>query len=144
MVTATASRVDAQRSLPPAEHIPDLLATVAADLKTIARDEVELARLELEKTTRVAAAEAAVVIIGGFVAMIGLGFACAAAVDALGAVIPPLWARLLVMAGVYVGLGVALVAVFAKRLKRDAVPDLAVPEDEAKQTVDEVKQGLTH
>jgi hypothetical protein len=78
------------------------------------------------------------------VALIGLGLLCVAAVDALGALISPLWLRLIIMAVVYLAIGGVVAGVFAKRLKRDAAPDFSAPVAEAKQTVESIKGGLEH
>ena len=64
----------------------------------------ELARMELERTAKSAAADAAVVLLGGIVALIGLGLLCLVAVAALEAVIEPLWLRLLIMSLVYLAI----------------------------------------
>ena len=102
----------------------ELLHRISDDVKTIARDEVELARHELERTAKVAAADAAVILLGGIVALIGLGLLCVVAVVALEPLIDPLWLRLLIMAVVYMAAGGTVAGAFAKRLKRDATPDL--------------------
>jgi hypothetical protein len=125
-------------------RLSEVLHYITDDVKTIARDEVELARIELQRTTKLAATESAIVVLGGIVALIGLGLLCVAAVDALGAIISPLWLRLIIMAVVYLAVGGVVAGVFAKRLKRDAVPDFSTPVDEAKQTVQSAKAGLEH
>jgi hypothetical protein len=125
-----------------AGRIGELLQQITDDLKTIARDEVELVRLEIVHTARAAAADAAFVLLGGIVALIGLGLLCGVAVVALEPVIAPLWLRMLIMAIVYLALGGGVGVAFAKRLKRDAVPDLEAPAGHAKRTVHSVREGL--
>lgn len=123
-------------------RVGELVHRITDDVKTIARDEVELARIELEKTAKTAAGDAAVVLLGGIVALIGLGLLCTVAVVALAPLIPALWLRLLIMAVVYLAVGGIVAGVFARRLGHDVKPDLDLPRREAQQTVDAVKGGL--
>jgi hypothetical protein len=123
-------------------RIGELLQQITDDLKTIARDEVELVKLELAHTARATAADAALVLLGGVVALIGLGLLCVVAVAALEPVIEPLWLRMLIMAVVYLAIGGGVAGVFARRLRRDAAPDLEAPAGHAKRTVDSVREGL--
>lgn len=122
--------------------VSEVLHHITEDAKTIVRDELELAQLELQRTVKAAAMDGAVVMFGGIVALIGLGMLCVAAVSALGYIIPWLWLRLIIMALFYMMIGGILVAAFASKLKGDARPDLSEVTDEAKQTVDNVKHGL--
>lgn len=121
-----------------------LLHRITDDVKTIAKDELELAKTELAHSAKTAAIESGVIVLGGIVALIGFGMLCVSAVAALGGVIPPLWARLLIMAVIYLVAGGVIVGVFAKRLKNDAKPDLTVPAYEAKRTIAGVKDTLAH
>lgn len=120
----------------------ELLSRIAGDLRTIAHDEVELVGDELRRVARTAATEAAVVLLGGLVALIGFGMLCVAGVVALEPVIPSLALRLLLGAAVYGALGAVLAGVFATRLRKDIVPDLSVAAYEAKSTVAGVKATL--
>ena len=124
--------------------VGELLHRITDDVKTIAKDEVELAKGELASSAKKAATEGAVIVLGGVVALIGLGMLCASAVTALEPVIPALSLRLLLMAVIYLVLGGAVAAGFAKRLKHDVVPDMAVPSYEAKRTLAGVKDTLQH
>jgi hypothetical protein len=126
----------------PDGHVRELLHRISGDVKTIARGEVELVRDELKATARAAAVDVGAALFGGIVALIGLAMLCAVMVAALAPVIHPLWARLLVMAVVYLAIGGGVVAGFAHRLKRDAVPRLAVAKYEGKSTVNGVKATL--
>ena len=82
--------------------------------------------------------------LGGIVALIGLGMLCAAVVAALEPVIPSLALRLLIMAAVYIVVGGVVAGVFAKRLKKDIVPDTTIAGYEAKRTVAGVKNVLSN
>jgi hypothetical protein len=123
-------------------RVGEILHRLGDDVKTIARDEIELARLELERSARVAAAGVVVVLLGGTVALIGLGLLAVSAVDALEPLIAPLWLRLILMAGVYLAIGAAVVAAFGRRLRREAPPDMEPVADEAKRTVRAVRRAL--
>src|SRR5262245_5316491 len=86
-------------------RVGELLHRITDDVRTIARDELELVKGELGITAKVAAGEAAAIVLGGLVALIGLGMLCVAAVAALGAVISSLALRLVLMAAVYMIVG---------------------------------------
>jgi fatty acid desaturase len=119
--------------------IGDLLRGIADDVKALARDEASLVKLELSRSAKRAAGDAAAVLLAGLVALIGLGMLCTAAVVALEPVMPSLTARLLLMALVYLAAGGVVAAVFARRLKHDASPDLTRSRHEARRTVSTVK-----
>jgi hypothetical protein len=123
-------------------RIGELLQQITDDLKTIARDEVELVKIELVHSAKAAAADAAVVLLGAIVALVGLGLLCVVAVAALEPVIEPLWLRMLILAMVYLALGGGVAAAFGRRFKRDATPDLDAPAGHAKRTVDSVRTRL--
>jgi hypothetical protein len=126
------------------KSVGDLLHRITDDVKVIAKDEVELAKAEITSTARKAAADAAVIVLGGIVALIGFGLLCLAAVAALEPVIHALSLRLLLMAFVYLIGGGIVAGVFAKRLGADAKPDLKVPGYEAKRTIAGAKEALSH
>lgn len=123
--------------------IGDLLHRIGDDIRVIAKDELELIKGDVSTSTKTAAFEGAVVILGGVVALIGLSMLCAAAVAALAPVIPSLALRLLLMAAVYIVVGGIVGAVFAKRLKKDAIPDTSVERYEAHRTLSGIKHTLT-
>lgn len=121
----------------------ELLHRITDDVKIIAHDEVELVRGELQQTARHAAVDAAAVLIGAIVALIGLGMLCVVVVAALAPVIPPLWARLLIMAGVYLVLGGAIAGGFVSKLKKDAVPHLAAAKYEGQRLIHGAAETIT-
>jgi len=122
--------------------IGELLRNIGEDMKTIAGDEVELARAELTKNLRVAVVEAAIMGIAALVAVIGFGFLCVVVVVALEPVIHSLALRLLIMAVIYLVGGGVMAGEFAKRLRRDAMPDMTTVVREAKETVESIKEGM--
>src|SRR3954462_2837247 len=125
-------------------RVGDLLHRITDDVKIIAKDEIELAKHEIEISAKKAAAEAAVIVHGGIVALIGLGMLCVAAVVALAPVIHSLALRLLLMAFIYLVGGGIVAGVFARKLGHDIKPDMKVPAYEAKRTVAGVKESLSH
>ena len=124
-------------------HVGELIHRITGDLKTIARDEIELVKGEVQQHARLAAGEAAVVVLGGIVALIGLTMLCAAAVAALAPIIPSLALRLLLMAAVYIVAGGVVAASFGKRLGKDIKPDTKIAGYEAQRTIAGVKSTLS-
>lgn len=122
--------------------VGELVNRITDDVKTIASDELQLAKLELTKSVKTAAGEAAVVVLGGIVALIGFGMLCVVAVVALEPVISALWLRLMIMAVIYLVAGGAIAGVFARKLAGDAKPDMSDTVYQAKKTVENVKEGL--
>jgi len=120
----------------------DLIRRISEDVRTITRDEIELLRGEARRVARSAAADGAAVVFGGVVALIGLAILCLAAVAALAPVLPSLALRLVVMGVAYLGVGGSLAATFALRLRRNAVPDIAVPAREARATLQGAKATI--
>ena len=124
-------------------RVGELLHRITDDVKTIAHDEIELVKTELSHTARVAAVDAAVILLAGIVALIGVGMLCVTVVVALAPVISSLALRLLLMAVVYLIIGGAVAASVGARLKRDIMPDLKVASYEAKTTVANVKEAVS-
>ena len=122
--------------------IGDLLHRITDDVKTIASNEVELAKIELTRTAKKAVMDTAVVLFGAIVALIGLSLLAVVAVVALEPVIPQLWLRLLIMSVIYLAVGGGVAVVFGKKLGSDIKPNLDVPAREAQQTVEAIKEGL--
>ena len=134
--------IETPNDVPADGSIGELLHRITRDVKTIAHDELELIRDELTRTTKIAAADAAIVLLGAIVALVGFGLLCLSAVVALHVVIASLAIRLLLMAIVYLGIGGIVAGAFGVRLKRDIVPDLKVPKYEAKRTIEGVKHTI--
>ena len=125
-------------------HVGDLLHRIGDDIKLLAKDELELVKGEVSHTAKTAAFEAAIVVLGGIVALIGLGMLCVTAVVALAPLIPSLALRLLVMSAVYIVLGGVVAGSFAKRLSKDIKPDTTVMSYEAQRTIAGVKHTLSN
>jgi hypothetical protein len=137
--------MDKTESIPTADgthRVGALLHRITDDLKILAKDELDLVKTEVQHSAKTAAFEGAVIVLGGIVALIGLGMLCAAAVAALAPVIPSLALRLLLMAAVYIVIGGVVAGSFAKRLSKDIKPDTTVASYEAKRTISGVKATL--
>jgi uncharacterized membrane protein YqjE len=130
----------------PQPSVGGLVSRIGDDLKTIAEDHVELARLELVNGLKQPLADAVAVLLGGVLAIFGLGLLSVAAVVALEPLIEPLWLRMILMAVVYFVAGGALVRGYAKQLAKDA-PSMTRSKHEAERTAavikDELREGIT-
>ena len=122
--------------------VGELLKHIGEDVKTIATSELELARTKLGKYLEQTVMKAAAMILGAFVALVGFAMLCVVVVVALAPVIPALWMRLLIMAGIYMAVGGGAAFMFARRMA--APPDLENEVDEVGQTIDKVSEGLKH
>jgi hypothetical protein len=125
-------------------RVGELLHRITDDVKAISKEEVELARVEVTRSLKKIAIDLTVLILSGIIALMGVGFLCVAAVDALAPAIEPLWARLIIMGLVYLAVCAALVSYYAKRLKAKIPPDVPRTKAEAKRTVETVKEELRH
>ena len=85
--------------------IGELLHRITDDVKTIASSEVELVKLELAQAVKRSVRDAAFVLFGAIVGLIGISLLAVVAVVALEPVLPPLWLRLLIMSTVYLAIG---------------------------------------
>jgi uncharacterized membrane protein YqjE len=121
----------------------DVMRRIGDDVKTIAGDELQLAKIELTRAMKVAAGDAAAIVLGGIVALIGFGMLCVTAVIALEPVIPQLWLRMIIMAVVYLVAGGAVAGIFVRKLKEDANPAGSDTVEEARATVENIKRGLS-
>jgi uncharacterized BrkB/YihY/UPF0761 family membrane protein len=99
--------------------IADLAKKVGEDITTLAKDHLELALEEVGTGIKSVATDAAMILLGGVVALIGLAMLCVTAVVAVEPVLPTLWLRLLLGALVYLALGSGLVWGFGHRLRGD-------------------------
>lgn len=121
----------------------ELLEGIGRDVRTIAVDEIELARNKLTGFIEQLVLKASVALLGTFVALVGLAMLCIVAVVAAAPIIPQLWLRLLIMAFVYMGVGAAATVLYTKRLAR-ATSSIKAPIDELGNAADAVKHGLEH
>jgi len=106
----------------PTSSLGDVMRRIGDDVKTIAGDELQLAKMEFIRAIKVAAGDAAGVVLGGIVALIGFAMLCVTAVVALAPVIPQLWLRMIIMAAFYLVVGGAVVRLCVKKLLGDANP----------------------
>jgi uncharacterized membrane protein YqjE len=127
----------------PAE-VGTLMRRIGDGLKTIAEDEVKLARLELMDEIKKPLASAGAIVLGGVIALFGVGLLCATVVVGLEPLVEPLWLRMLIMSAVYFGIGRVVMGVYMKRFQLEATPDLPRTKREAKATVEAVKSEITN
>lgn len=121
-----------------------LVQRIGGDLKAIAEDQLALARLELIDGLKEPLADAAAIVLGGVLAIIGFGLACATAVVALEPLIEPLWARMLIMSVAYMAVGALVAGVYIKQLRRDAPPSMSRTKREASRTAEAIKAEVTN
>lgn len=131
-------------SEPQPSDVSALMRRIGDGLKTIATDEVKLARLELMEEIKKPLASAGAIILGGVIALFGVGLLCATVVVALEPLVEPLWLRMIIMSAVYFGAGRLVMRVYLKRFEVEATPELPRAAREAKATVDAIKSEITH
>jgi len=129
---------------PEPPKIVELLQDIGRDVKTIAVDELELARRKLTVFMQQLVVKAGVAVLGAMVALIGLAMLCTVVVVALAPVIPPLWLRLLVMAIVYIAIGAGTVVLCGRRMAAMHGPGLDQHVAELGETIKAVERGLKH
>jgi hypothetical protein len=140
METETRIRTEASGDGRRPESLRTVIERIVDDLKTIGTDEMMLARTELSENVKKTTADTAAIVLGGIVALIGLAMLCTALVVALAPLIPALWLRLVLCAALFLLVGGVVAALFSKRLKRDATPELRRTRREAKRTVRAVRE----
>lgn len=120
-----------------------LVERIGDGLKTIARDEVRLARVELLEQIKKPLVDAGAIVLGTLIAVIGVGLLCTTAVVALEPLIPMLWLRMAIMSLVYFTFGGAMMVLYARRFQADtASSSLPGTAEEARRTVDAVKSAV--
>jgi membrane protein len=140
--------VPAARSGVPAEIEPNdgvrgLARKIGDDLSTLAKDHIELGKIEMTKSLKKGLFDGVGALLAGIVALIGFGMLCATAVVALEPLIDPLWLRMLIMSLIYLVVGGGVAAMFANKLKHDG-PHLKHTAWEAKRTVKTLKDTVQH
>jgi hypothetical protein len=124
--------------------IAQLLHRIGDEAKALAKSELELARTELADNAKRPVIDAAGIMLGAVVGLIGLGFLCATLAVALEPLIPALWPRLLLVSGVYMASGTITVGVFMKRLRGDLLPAPARAKQQAERTAEELAAEVKH
>src|SRR5688572_18388308 len=127
----------------PTSSLGDVVRRIGDDVKTIAGDELLLAKLELKRAMKSALGDAAAILLGGIVALIGFAMLCVTAVVALAPIVPALWVRMIVMAAAYLLTGGVVAGIFVKKLKEDTNPAHSDAVEEAVSTVENIKRGLS-
>jgi ABC-type transport system involved in Fe-S cluster assembly fused permease/ATPase subunit len=106
------------------QSIPQIVSQALADVSALVRLEIELARTELSEQAKQGAAGFALFIVAAFLAFLASILLSFAAVYGLAEVMP-VWAAFLVVAGVYLVVGVVLVLVGRSRVQRLRGPEKA-------------------
>lgn len=125
-------------------EIAPLMSRIGDGLKTLAQDEIKLARLELMDEIKKPLASAGAIVLGGVIALFGMGLLCTTVVVALEPLIEPLWLRMVIMSAVYFAVGRVVMGIYVKRFQVDATPELPRTKQEAKATVEAVKSEITN
>lgn len=115
----------------PQRSTVELIQSIAQDLGTLVRKEIELARQELMAAVVSRAIGVAGLVAGGLFAFVGFLFAATAGAWAL-ALVLPFWAAWLIVAGVFFAMALGAVLFARSRMKS---PPLAV--EQTKRTVKE-------
>lgn len=124
-------------------EVGDLMRRIGDGLKTLAESQIKLAKLELLDEVKKPLASAGAIVLGGVIALFGVGLLCATAVVALEPLVGPLWLRMVIMSAVYFALGRLVMRLYTKRLQADVSPELPRAAHEAKRTVQALKAELT-
>lgn len=127
----------------PAE-VGALMRRIGDGPKTIAEDEVKLARLELMEEIKKPLASAGAIVLGGVIALFGVGLLCTTAVVALEPIVPALWLRMVIMSAVYFAVGAVVMRIYMKRFQVEAPVSLSRTTREAEATVQAIKAEVTH
>jgi uncharacterized membrane protein YqjE len=115
----------------------DLLKQLAQDSATLVRQEMALARAEMKENIRTTARQAAMVAVGGLVALVGVLVLIAFLVTAISDALDEPWAGPLIVGGIFLLVGAFLAMRAMKALKRESLaPDRTI------ETLKEDKQWL--
>jgi len=121
--------------------IVDLVRTAAEDGATLVRGEIELAKAEARESAQRAGKGAALIVAAIFLALTAwllLSFAAAYGLVAAGL---PVWAALLIIATIYLLVG--LVLSFAAKRELDRMKGLERTQASVQETIDEAKAAFT-
>ena len=121
-----------------------LLGRITDDLKALGRDELALARAEINQKVKATMLDTLVILLSGVIAVVSLAFLMFAAIDAAEPLIAPLWARLLIGGALYTAIGAGLLYAYARKLKRDITPQAPRAAKQAKRTAEAGKEELGH
>jgi hypothetical protein len=121
-----------------------LLGRITEDLKALGRDELALARAEINQKVKATLLDTLVILLSGAIATVALAFLMFAAIDAAAPLLAPLWARLLVGGVLYTLIGAGLLHAYARKLKRDMAPQVPRTTREARRTAQDMKEELGH
>src|SRR5262249_38434403 len=121
--------------------ISTLAKRVGDDLTTLAKNHLELARIEMTSGAKRAIGDGAAIILGGILGLIGLAMLCVTLVVAAEPLIAALWLRLLLGALLYIAIGAGLIFGFLRKL-RGATQGIKDARREAERTVQVLKEQI--
>lgn len=135
---ASAPRVTEVRPAVGEPALGDLVRQLAQDSATLMRQEMALAKAELRENVKSVARDAAMIAVGGIVALLGVLVLIAFLVMALGDALDEYWLGALIVGLLFVTVGGLMALSFMKKLKKEEVAPTRTIE-----TLKEDKQWLT-
>lgn len=132
-----------QRAVEVDEPMTQLVRRISDDITTIAKDVVQLGRIEITHDLKATLGDVAGIVLGGVVALIALGLLCSGFVVALAPLIPSLAARMFIMSGAYAGIGMLVARMYIKRISSDSI-GAPRAQAEAATTVKAVVEKVQH
>ena len=127
-------------SQPEKESFGELIATILGQVSTLVRGEIDLAKVQAKEKFTKLGIGGALIAVAGFLALYMLGLFLFAAVYAF-ALIMPVWAAFLVVAGILLVIIAALVVVGGAELKKSGDVKLD-PASGIKASIEAAKKGF--
>ncbi len=146
---ATGTDPDAAAGSESRPGVVELFKDLAEDTRTLVQQEIELARMEVARSTSRIARDGAWIWAGAVVLTVGLICLALALALGIGALLDSYWLGALITAAVFLGIGVLLAYVGVRDLTaggllpRNPLTSLREDRDWAKRELDELKQGIT-
>lgn len=118
----------------------NLVSKLSDQVQALVKGEIELAKVKVSNMAKRSGAGIALLVVAGVLALYMLGFLFGAAADAL-ALIVPIWAAKLIVAGILLVL-VAIFALVGKASLKKGLSDKPDPQAGIKEGIAAVKKGL--
>jgi hypothetical protein len=116
-----------------------LMRRILGNAKALAEDQLELVRTEMTRRIKASVIDTAMVVLGGMIVFVAIGFLGGALAAGLAPLVDALWLRFIIVAAAYALVSGGLLAFYGTRLKRHLPPDIPIAAHEATETVDMVK-----
>jgi hypothetical protein len=130
--------------VPPEEQKPtvgQLVERLSEQATRLVRSEIALAKAELKEKAKHAGIGAGMLVVGGLLALYGLGFLFAAGMEGL-ATVMPVWLAALIVGLVLVLVAGGLAFVGVKQLQRGVPPTPTTAVESIKEDVETIKKGV--